>query len=95
MPFAAERSATAEGPCYAPVQQGFHHLGLLHAQLQSERGSLHMVQFALESTVACPCDSDPPFDLWHNIGARVDKTALIQKLRYLSIPLACCLDDEQ
>ena len=54
----------AEGSCYAPVQQGFHHLALFHAQLQSERGSLHIVRFPLESTVACPCESDPPFDLW-------------------------------
>ena len=51
----------------------------LHAQLQSERGSLHIVQFPLELTVACPCESDPPFDIWHNIGACVDKTAQIQK----------------
>ena len=33
-----------ESPRYAPVQQGFHHLGLYHAQLQGERGSLHIVQ---------------------------------------------------
>ena len=85
----------AEGPRYAPVQQGLHHLGLSHAQLQSERGSLHIVQFPLESTVACQCESDPPFDLWHNIGACVDKAAQIQKLRCPSIPLACCLDDER
>ena len=48
-----------------------------------------------QSTVACPCESDPPFDLWHNIGACVDKTAKIQKQRCLSIPLACCVDDER
>ena len=85
----------AEGPRYAPVQQGFHDLGLKHAQLQSERGSLHIVHLPLESTVACSCESDPPFDHWLNIGACVDKTGQMQKLRCLSMPLACCLDDER
>ena len=83
----------AEGPRYAPVQQSFHHLGLWHAQLQTGRGSLHIVQFPFESTVARPRESDPSFDHWQNIGACVDKTAQIQKLRCLSIPLACCRDD--
>ena len=85
----------AEGPRYTAVLQGLNHLGLQHAQLQSERGSLHIVQLPLETTVACPFESDPSFDLWHNMGACVDKTAQIQKLRCLSIPLACCLDDER
>ena len=46
----------AQGPRYAPVQQGFHHLGLQHAQLQSERGSLHIVQLPLCN--ACSCKTD-------------------------------------
>ena len=36
----------------------------------------------------------PTVYLWHNVGDCVDKAAQIQKLRCLSIPLACCLDDE-
>ena len=66
-----------EGPRYAPVQQGFRHLGLQQAHLRSKRGSLQIVQLPLESTVACPCESDPSFDFWHNIGACVGKTAQV------------------
>ena len=85
----------AEGPRYTAVLQGLNHLGLQHAQLQSERGSLHIAQLPRKSNEACPCELDPPFDIWHNIGACVDKTAQTQKLRCLSMPLACCLDDER
>ena len=83
MPFAAHRSAPCRESTLRTRTAGFHHLGLEHAQLQSERGSLDIVQLLLEQTVANPCESDPPFDLWHNFSAFVDKTAQIQKLRCL------------
>ena len=60
----------------------------------SERGNLLIVQLPLEPFVACAYESDPLFDLWQNVGACVDKTAYIQKLRCLSIPLTCCSDAE-
>ena len=85
----------AAGSPYEPVRQGFHHFGLQHSHFQRERGNLRIVKLPIESTVACPCESDPTFDLWHNIGACVDKAAQIQKLRCLSIPLASRLDDER
>ena len=44
----------AEGPRYTPAQQGLHHLGLPYAHLQSERGSLHIVQPPLKLYAACP-----------------------------------------
>ena len=53
----------AEGPRYTPVQQGLHYLGLLHAHLQSERGSLRIIQLPLEPFAACPHESDPSFML--------------------------------
>ena len=85
----------AEGPRYAPVQQVSITSAFRMRTFGVNGDSFHIVQLPLESTVACPCESDPPFDLWHNICARVDKTARIQKLRCLSIPLACCFDDNR
>ena len=43
-----------------------------------ERDSLHIVQLSLGPFVAWPCESDPSFGVWHNVGACVDKTAQIQ-----------------
>ena len=74
----------AEGPRYAPVEQGFHLLGLYRAQLQNERGSLHIVQFPLGSTVACPCESDPPL-----ISGIISTQASIRPPRYINC--AVCL----
>ena len=37
---------------------------------------------------ACPPESDPSFNLWHNNGACVDMTAQVRKLHRLRIPLA-------
>ena len=34
-------------------------------------------------------------DLWHEFGVFVDKTAEVQKLHHLHIPLARCIDDER
>ena len=82
----------AENPRHTPVPQGLHHLGLKHAHLWSERGILHIVQLPLEPIVACPCESDPSFHLWHNVGACVDKAAQVQKLHRLHTPLARCCD---
>ena len=66
----------AEGPRCTPVQQSFHRLGLQQAHFDSKRRSLHIVQLALEPPVACPCESDPSFDLWYNVGACLDKMGL-------------------
>ena len=66
----------AEGPRCTPVQQSFHRLGYQHAHFDSKRRSLHIVQHALEPSVARPCKSDPSFDLWYNVGACLGKMGL-------------------
>ena len=81
----------AESPSH--TSQGLRHLGLKHAHLLSERGIL--LQLPLEPIVSCPCESDPSFHLRHNVGACVDKAALVQKLHRLHIPMARCFDDER
>lgn len=55
----------------------------------------HIVQPPPESILACPRESDPSFDLPKNVGGRVDNAAQVPRSRFLSIPLACCFDDER
>ena len=96
VPFAAHRSAPCRGSTFRTRTAGFPPPRPLACATSERTGQPpHIVHIPLESTVACRCESDPPFDLCHNIGACVDKTAQIQQLRCLSIPLACCLDDER
>ena len=61
---------------------------------QRERSGLHIVQFQFEPIEACPRESGPSFDIWHNVGSFVDKAAQVQKLNCLSLPLTCCFHDE-
>ena len=49
-----------------------------HIACALELGLLHVVQLPSESIVACPCESDPPCDLRHNVSDCDDKTAHAQ-----------------
>ena len=57
--------------------------------------SYHTVQFPFEPIIACPCEWDPSYDLYHHVSACEDKAAQVQKLHRLSISLTPSFVDER
>ena len=64
-------------PNHTPVEQGFHHLCVSQAHSYRERGIFHIVLLELNTIIACPRESDPLIDLWHDVGVCVGKTAQV------------------
>ena len=67
----------ADAPRHAPVQQGFNHLALQHADSYTERGGRHMIQLRAETSEAYPHDTDPSFDFEREISTFVDNATQI------------------
>ena len=51
-----------ENPRDTPVQRGLHHLGLQHAEFQTNRGRLPIMQLRSEPFEAGPHETHPSFD---------------------------------
>ena len=77
------------------VLQGLNHLGPQHADFQTKRGCLPIVQLRSEPFEACPHETDPSFDFEPKVSVFVDDAAEVLELGHLSIPLASCFDYER
>ena len=79
-------------PRNTSVRQGLDHLGLQHADFQTNRGCLPIVQLRSETFEACPHETGPLLDFEPETGVFVNDTAEVQELGRMSIPLASCSD---
>ena len=64
-----------ESPRNASVQQGLDHLGLQHADFQTKRGRLPIVQLWSKPFETCPHETDPSFDFEPEVSVFVDDAA--------------------
>ena len=56
---------------HTPVQQGFNHLVLQQAYLQTESGGRHIVLLRTDPLVACPHEWDPSLDPNNDVSVLV------------------------
>ena len=64
-----------ETPRHISVRQGLNHLGLQHADFQTKRGRLHIVQLRAEPFGACLQETDASFGFEREVSVFVDIAA--------------------